>query len=166
MKVDDKHFYHGAAIMQIAEDEHFTAINPLLLNGHTSYNGFLINRGIAIYPKYAGRPRGSFKEYQFTFKHENIEELEQIREHNRRLYIALVCVRDREICGLTYEQFRSLYERRQEDLGHDEEQFVVLVTLPKGKQFRVYVNAAGTRNKYLGEQLLVARSAFPGMLFN
>ena len=32
MKVEDKHLYHGAAVMQIAEDENFTAINPLQLN--------------------------------------------------------------------------------------------------------------------------------------
>lgn len=165
MKVDDKHFYYGAAVMQIAEDKHFTAINPLRMNGVTSQNGFLINTNIVVYPKYAGKPKGTHKEYQFTFKEENIAELEEIVKHHPHLFIALVCVHDREVCCLTYAQFRDLYQRRRKSAGHDEEQLVVIATLPKGKQFRVYVNAAGTRGKFLGKQLLVARSDFPAALF-
>ena len=166
MKVDDKHFYHGAAVMQIAEDRHFTAINPLQINGSICHNGFLINTNIVVYPKYAAKPKGRHKEYQFTFKEENRAELAQIAQHHPHLFISLVCVHDREICCLTYQQFRDLHERRLNDVGHEEEQFVVLVTLPEGKKFRVYVNASGTRGKYLGKQILVARSCFPAVLFD
>lgn len=164
MKVEEKHFYHGAAVMQIAEDEHFTAINPLRLNGTICHNGFLVNENIAVYFKYAGKPNGNH--YQFNFKQESIEELKRIKEQHPHLFIALVCVQDREICGLTYEKFSKLHQRRRKNAGHDEDQLVVLAQLPEGKKFRVYVNAAGTKNTHLGRQFLVARMGFPGMLFN
>ena len=40
----------------------------------------------------------------------------------------------------------------------------LLVTLPKGKSFRVYVNAPGKRKVALGE-FLVPRKAFPDVIF-
>ena len=36
MNIKDDHFYHGAALIQIAEDKRFTAINALKVKGHTS----------------------------------------------------------------------------------------------------------------------------------
>ena len=165
MEIKDKHLFHGAAIIQIAEDEHFTAINPLQVNGATTHNAFLINTNIAVYPKYASNPKGKHKEYQFTFKQENIEELERIHEHHPNVYVLLVCVHDREVCCLTYAQFRDLYNRRVKQVGHEEEQFVILATLP-ARKFRVYVNAPGVRGKLIGKEILVARSGFPGMLFS
>jgi hypothetical protein len=165
MSIKDKHLYYGAAIIKIAEDEHFTAINPLELNGVTSQNGFLVNTNVVVYPKYATSPNGSHREYQFNFKQENLLELDRISQRHANLFIPLVCVRDREVCGLTYSQLQNLRKRRAKDVGWDEDQLVVLTHIPKGRQFRVYVNASGTRNQYLGQPLLVPRSAFPAMLF-
>jgi hypothetical protein len=50
--------------------------------------------------------------------------------------------------------------------GSDEDQYVVLVTTPKNKGLRVYVNAPGKRKTILGKELTVARNSFPGVIFS
>jgi hypothetical protein len=165
MKVNDEHFYHGAALMQIAEDDNFTAINPLVLNGWNSRIAFLVNTDIAVYPKYAGAPHGTYGEYVFNFKPENVEELERIAGRYANTFILLVCVAEREVCCLTFEEFRDLYRRWVDQVVDDGKQFTLLVTTPKGRKCRVYVNAPGRRNRRLGDELLRSRRAFPRMLF-
>ena len=166
MKIEDKQFNHGAALMQIAEHESFTAINPLVLNGERSHTAFVINHDIAIYPKYASAPKNSHEEYLFNFSAANIEELMAIGGQYGRTVLTLVCVNGREICGLTFDQFCELRSRRVRDVGYAEDPFSLLVTLPKGQQFRVYVNASGVKNKTLGSPILVPRKAYPNMLFD
>ena len=67
MKINDDHMYHGAALTQIAEHEQFTAINAFEHGGKTSRSAFIVNHDIGVYLKYAGKPVGRYKEYQFTF---------------------------------------------------------------------------------------------------
>jgi hypothetical protein len=165
MTIDDDHLYHGAALIQIAEDPQFTAINSLALPSGVSRSAYRINDSIAVYLKYASKPKGAVKEYQFTFTKEHLDELEAISEVAPDLFVALVCVQAREICCLTYAQLNQLIGYRRTDVGHDEDQYVVLVTMPKGKSFRAYVNAAGVRNRFTGKQLIIARNAFPGSIF-
>jgi len=59
MKIRLEHQNIGAAVMQIAEHEQFTAINSLKLNGKSISNAFLINSHIAVLCKYATEPNGS-----------------------------------------------------------------------------------------------------------
>jgi hypothetical protein len=51
-EIEDQHVYHGAALTQIAEDDEFTAINPLDLLGKRLNSAFRINDNIGIYLKY------------------------------------------------------------------------------------------------------------------
>ena len=79
-------------------------------------------------------------------------------------FIALVCVKDREIACLTFKQLKDLVARRRKAKGTSEEQYVVLVTAPEGKSLRAYVNAPSKRGRILG-RLLINRKLFPGALF-
>jgi hypothetical protein len=165
MKINDEHFFHGAALMQVAEDDNFTAINPLILNGTKSHIAFVVNADIAVYPKYAGKARGTHKEYQFTFKPENVEELGRLADRYPKTFVTLVCVAARGVCCLRFSEFITIYDLWQGEIEDGQRQFPLLVTAPKGREFRVYANAPGTRNRMLGGALLRARSDFPTILF-
>lgn len=165
MKIENEHLYHGAALIQIAEDEHFTAINSLKVGDDVSKSAYRINDDIGVYLKYAGKPNNSHKEYVFNFSTENRAEMTSIAGTVREFYVALVCVEGKEICCLKYADVAQMLRRRRIAKGSDEEQVTVLVTMPKGKKFRVYVNSPGKKNALLGKATLVSRSDFPAVIF-
>jgi hypothetical protein len=165
MKIDDDHQYLGAALAQIAEDPQFTAINSLTVNGTAVRGAYKINHEIATYMKYASKPTPSHGEYQFTFNARHIADLKKIAAANEKTYIILVCVKVREICCITYEEFNRLISRRIVANGANEPQYTVLVTAKDGAKMRAYVNVPGKRNKILGDALKVTRSAFPSAIF-
>lgn len=164
MKINYEHLYHGAALNQIAEDPHFTAINAFRYAGQVSRSAFRINDDIGVYLKYCSEPTGSFHEYKFTFQKEHLDELAELAAKCERVFLAFVCVKDGHICCLPYGDFVKLVRARRGKKGADEDQYQILVTLPKGGAFRVYVNAPGVRKKMLGE-IKIARNAFPVRLF-
>jgi hypothetical protein len=163
MKIHDDHLYHGAALIQIAEHPQFTAINALKLKNRVLRSGFKINDDIAVYLKYATEPVR--QEYVFTFNRDHLQEIHQVSNANPRTLIALVCVKDREICSLAYYQLKELLDVREKALGVAEQNLTVLVALPKGKSMRVYVNAPGKKGKFLGKQLIISRTSFPRDIF-
>lgn len=165
MNIHDDHLYHGAALIQIAEHPSFTAINSLRTTAGVFHNAYRINQDIAIYLKYASKPKAAFDEYQFTFTLAHLEELDSIDGVSLKLFIGLVCIEDRQICCLTYGDILGLIDTRRKSKGGNEDQYTVLAQLEKGKAFRVYVNAAGTKKKFAGKQLVVARNAFPAAIF-
>ena len=165
MNVKDDHMYHGAELIQIAEHERFTAINALKAGGQVIDVAYRINDDIAIYLKYASKPTRPFGEYPFTFTKRHSDDLARIAGANPKTFIALVCVKDREICCISYDQFKSLVALREKDKGKPEDQYVVLVTLPKGKSFRAYVNAPGRKKVKLGKDIKIPRNAFPNVIF-
>ncbi len=146
MKIEDKQFNHGAALMQIAEHERFTAINELKINGEKSNTAFLVNDDIALYPKYCTKVKGAAKEYLFNFTAENIQELNEIANRYPKTCIPLICVAGRQICGMTIDDFNELRTRRVKDIGFEEDVISILVVIPSGS-FRVYVNASGKRTR-------------------
>ena len=137
MRIDDDHLYHGAALIQIAEDPHFTAINSMKLASGISRNAYRINADLGVYLKYASKPTPSHGEYVFTFLRTHLDELAAIAEVTARSFVALVCVRDREICCLPYPDLKGLIERRRSAKGVSEDQYSVLVTAPPRSKFRV-----------------------------
>ena len=165
MAIHDDHMYHGAALIQIAEHPSFTAINSLRTAAGVFHNSYRINQDIAVYLKYATKPMRAFDEYQFTFTKTHLEELEAITNVSLKLFIVLVCVEDRQIACLTYAQFSQLIDYRRASKGADEDQYVILATLPKNKAFRLYVNQAGHKKTFAEKQLIVARNAFPNLIF-
>ncbi len=165
MKINDDHLYHGAALTQIAEDDRFTAINAFELSTGKSRSAFEINQRIGIYLKYASATKGPFKEYVFTFRQEHLEELVEIADKSKSVFLALVCVKGREICCLPYVQLLELIARRKKAKGYDEDQYTILVTMPEGKSFRSYINEPDRKGKILGKQVLISRNNFPGKIF-
>ncbi len=166
MKIHDDHMYHGAALIQIAENPAFTAINSLKVASHIVRVGYKINHDIAIYLKYCSKPTSNaYREYIFTFSKEHLSELAKIAEANSKTFIALVCVKDCEICLLNHDQLLALLKRREDVLGHSEDHLTVVVTVPAGKSLRVYVNTPGKKKSILGKEIVVSRSAFPSDIF-
>ncbi len=165
MNIKDDHLYHGAALTQIAEHPQFTAINSVTEKGNASRSSFLINKGAVVFLKYATAAKGRFAEYKFTFTRQHLNEIEKLSKKYDLVVAALVCVKAREICCLTNDQLVSLIDRRIKEKGDGEDQYQVLVTVPKGKKFRVYLNQPGRRKIILGDELLIARNAFPNALF-
>ena len=164
MKIRLEHQNIGAAVMQIAEHEQFTAINALKLNGKPVSNAFLINSHVAVLCKYATEPNGN-GEYAFTFTEDQMKTLASLLPKHDSLFFGLVCVEAGEICCLTKADFEELLGYRKVSAGKAESQYAILVTIKAGSSFRVYVNAAGTKGKYAGKQLTVARKAFPDAMF-
>ena len=129
MKIDDDHMYHGAALLQITEHPTFTAINSMEVSGQRSRSAYRINNSIGIFLKYASKPSKALGEYPFTFTSSHRKELAAIANQTPNTFIALVCVKDREIACIQFQQLQELVERRQKAKGTPEEQYVVLVTV-------------------------------------
>ncbi|HEV8071501.1 MAG TPA: hypothetical protein VGP76_27550 [Planctomycetaceae bacterium] len=165
MKINDDHMYHGAALTQIAEHRRFTAINAFKDGDEISRSAFRVNDDIGVFLKYATKPAPAHDEYVFQFTPEHLNELERIAALVPLAYLALVCVKGREICCLDHKQLKKMIAQRRRAKGEDEDQYTVLVKMPFRKEFRVYVNAPGRKNTMLGAPILVPRNAFPESLF-
>lgn len=165
MNIHDDHLYHGAALIQIAEHPLFTAINSLRSGKKVYSVAYKINDEIALYLKYAAKPTQSHLEYVFQFKKSNLHDLDEIATANPKTFIALVCVQDREICCISYQQLIELVKRRKKMSGKDEGQYTVLTTARKGERLRLYMNDPGRKNRTLGSPIIVPRSNFPGVIF-
>ena len=165
MKVDDNHMYHGAALLQIAEHPRFTAINTIEISGQKSRSAYRINDNIGIFLKYASMPSRNLGEYAFTFTAVHLRELNEVDEQMVDTFIALVCVKDREIACLSFPQLQDLVERRRGQKGAEEEQYIVLVTATPGQSLRAYVNMPDRRRVIIGKKLTISRRLFPAALF-
>ncbi len=165
MKIHDDHMYHGAALIQIAEDGNFTAINSQRVRGQIVRAAYKVNDHISVYFKHAVKPTPKFKEFVFTFTSENIKTIRALAGANDRAFIAMVCVTAREVCLISTDQLNNLLIARQKAYGGVENQYTVLVTAPANKGMRVYMNEPGRRKMILGKELIARRSSFPSDLF-
>ena len=157
--------YRGAALIQVAEHKKFTAINSLKVSNKLYSNAYRINDKIALYMKYASKKSKPHDEYIFTFLEQHLKELKLIHKVYPKTYISLVCVKDREICCLNFDELFELVIYRKKKIGYLENQITVLVTAHPKKSLRVYVNSPGERNTILGTPLLIKRSEFPSKIF-
>lgn len=163
MKIRDEHLYHGAALTQIAEHEQFTAINGIRIKGVLHRSAFRVNDSIGVYLKYATKPTKSHDEYIFTFTQGHLDDLHDLTTLFPKLFLGLVCVKDQEICVLSYPELCEMIEERKARAG-DEDSVTILVTAEEGKSLRAYMNAPGKKNKSLTHRV-IARKAFPNVIF-
>ncbi len=135
MKIQDKDFYYGVALAQIADYPTFTSINRV-----TEKDGlYQINDDIRILIKYSTADNG---EWRFTFRKDDFEEL-----HYYECFIVLICSGN-TICLLSHEDINEIL-----DTNIDASQWVS-VTYPDKGQMRV--------NGSLGPlSHTVAHNAFP-----
>lgn len=164
MNINDDHFYHGAALTQIAEHPKFTTINAFEKSQRISRSSFLINHDIGIFLKYAVKPNENYGEYLFHFKKSHIRELEAIERWSVRVFIVLICVEGRQICCMPKNVLMEIISHRRSVKGDSEEYYNLLVTCPAGKKLRAYMNVPGTKKKKLPEHLC-SRNSFPHILF-
>jgi hypothetical protein len=173
MKIDQDHLYYGAAVIQIAEDPSFTAINAFRHQGNAVECAYKVNQDIGVYLKYRTSRQREYErdgrtvyEYHFAFNTSVQNILNTMSRNSHGLFIGLVCVEDREICCLPYSTFQELHQRRQQANGGPEPSLTVLVSLfSSGGRFRVAVSPPRTRGRFLGDEILIARSDFPSKLF-
>lgn len=165
MKLHDDHLYHGAALIQVAEHTKFTAINSLKIGKDKYTNAYRINDDVAVYLKYATNPNKAHSEYVFSFQSDHLDSLKEIAGHCKSTYLALVCVKDREVCCISYKELCALISAREKKKGEKEDQYAILVTAPTGKSLRVYINAPGVRGQMIGDPLLVPRNRYPDVIF-
>jgi hypothetical protein len=169
LRIDKNHLYHGSALLQIAEDPHFKAINPILMKGGPARSAYeIFGQGkarSAVYLKFAAKPTPAHGEYVFNFNNAQLDELEAIAEVVPRVFLALICVEARHICCLAYERLLMLVAERRKRKGSPESTYTVLVTARPNKAFRVYMNVPGKKNLQFGE-LTVSRNDFPSVIFN
>lgn len=165
MKIDDDHLYHGAALIQIAESPKFTAINSLKVGKKALGVAYLVNDDVGIYLKYAKVPKKPYSEFVFTFAKNHLDDLAKIATKLDKVFIALVCIEEREICCLSYEQLINLKKAREATTAVAEDSLTVLVTAPANSKLRVYVNAAGKKKTIAGKETLIGRNTFPSILF-
>ena len=141
MPFSNENQYHGAALSQIAEHQLFTAINGVRIDGQLSRSAYRVNDNIGVYLKYASVPTGN--SYGFTFSSEHIDELIHLETLCARVYIALICVQDKEICCIQYDGDYTIS--------------AVSAELRPGHAFRL-------RGIAQNEQI-VFRNSFPGTIF-
>ncbi|OZY39378.1 hypothetical protein CJF43_23440 [Pseudomonas fragi] len=165
MKIRTQHQNIGAALMQIAEHDSFTAINPLKLRGEKITNAFLINTDTCVFLKYGNEPKPT-GEYQFTFTEEQLLCIEEAEDHYKNVFVCLVCVEAQEICGLTVSELNQMISARKSTVVGDEESYQVLVTATQGGRLRAYTNAAGRKLVRALTPLVISRSRFPAFLFD
>lgn len=164
MKIRTQHQTLGSALMQIAEHDSFTAINPLKLRNEKVTNAFVINNGTCIFLKHGNEPLPN-GEFQFTFTTDQLLAIEEAEEHYA-VFICLVCVEEQEICGLEAAELHQLIAARRATTEGDEESYKVLV-LPQARgRLRAYTNAAGRRLVRALKPLVISRSRFPSFLFD
>ena len=163
--IEFKHQHYGSALFQIAQDPHFTTINAVHYRGRKSRCGFRINKVIGVYLKYVSEPQGKKTPvYPFSFSQENLKELRVMQKNRPRLFLALVCVKDREICCLPYNSFRRLIEARKKSNGKAEEEYIVEVFIWQRNRLRVWINFPGRRHTF-ADELKIPRNDFPRKLF-
>ncbi len=83
---------------------------------------------------------------------------------NPKIFICLICVSASHICCITYETLLELIAEREQAKGADENAYTILVTLPTGKRFRIYMNQPGRRKVTLTKKI-VPRDDFPDVVF-
>jgi hypothetical protein len=172
MHIDDDHRHYGSAIIQVAEDPRCTAIRALRQNGGVSRCGFRIGglkkKKLGLFVKYRSTTDVHKPPlYNFPFSKQNLRELEAMRKKRRlRVFLALVCVKARQICCLPYEDFRGMIDARRAEMGKNEFEYVIKVVLERGCQFRVAVGAPKRKgmDTFL-EMRTIPRDDFPGRLF-
>jgi hypothetical protein len=159
-------FNYGAALKQVADDQRFKSINAEWENGSKSRCAFRINTGIGLYIKMGKEPKTKFRHYVFNFKKENLEEIRALQSRcTQGTFIVLVCLKHRQTCVITSEYLERVIEKRGEGPLADHTQYNLQVNVQGGRGMRVYMNAPNSKKKIVEDPLIVARNAFPRLIF-
>ncbi|KVZ59649.1 hypothetical protein [Burkholderia ubonensis] len=145
MKIQEKDFYHGAALTQITEHPSFKALNTANMG---NYGHYLVNTDTHVFVKYRTGPAPA---WNHVFSVGELKALQKLRKKTENVWIALVCG-DATVCLLDSNQTDTLL-----DLD-DEEQQRIKVEVPNGGSCRVSGSAGDLKR-------VVRHNDFPARLF-
>jgi len=138
-------FYHGGALCRIVHDERVKSIKLYPTKTNSSY---MINDDIGVFMKYSTK---RMTPWRFTFMRGHREELYEMRELLKAVFVVLVC-RDDGIACLTYRELVAV-------LGEikNPSQWLAAARKPREK-YRISGSYADLKYK-------IADSQFPERLF-
>ena len=175
-KIDDDHMYYGAALLQIAEHPQYTSINTYKRGEKPVRCCYVVNDEAGLYVKYRSKQQGAFRykttngerpgnEYHFVFDRKSRNTIDEMVQQRPSLFLALVCVEDRQICCISYEEFRNLVDKRHELLGGQESaQVAIYVAKIENSGFQVFVPTPKKRGS-MNATTRVPQNAFPKKVF-
>jgi hypothetical protein len=101
VKIDNKDFYHGAALTQITEHESFKALNK----ADGKYGHYLVNTDRRLLTKHSEQNVS----WQFTFQPADLQTLESDIKSGFKTFLVLVCGGE-TICLLDETEFLQLID--------------------------------------------------------
>ena len=143
MKIDNKDFFHGAALTKITEHRSFTALNK----ADAKYGHYLVNTDRRLLTKHSEKPRPP---WQFTFNSDDLEILRYDRDSGFISFVVLVCGKV-SICLLDESEYSALI-----DLNSSSQQSI-RVQIPKASM-QVNGSAGALRR-------MIRHKGFPNRIF-
>lgn len=107
MKIQQKDYYHGAALTQIVEHESFKALNK----ADTKYGHYKINHDIRIMIKITSIAEDP---WQFTVNQSDLATIVEDLSFDDKFFLCLVCGME-TICLLNHEQIKELLNLSSSD---------------------------------------------------
>lgn len=149
MKIIDRHQAHGAALVQIIEDDAFTALNKVTDHqGRHKQGHYQVNNDCRLLIKKANDNGGKWR---FTLTTNDLPVIAQDLDHGHRFFLCLVC--DGEtVCLLNENDLREVV-----DLDSGTSRTIVVHT-PARKSMRVHGSDGDLDRK-------VPHSDFPNAIF-
>ncbi|MFA5829617.1 MAG: hypothetical protein WC843_03930 [Candidatus Gracilibacteria bacterium] len=98
--MDKSHYYHGAAVVSLLENENDFSISK------KGFLGYVVNDKIFIFLKYTTKARTPWR---FTFDQEDIDRCLKMSSEYNDVAVGLICGGD-GICGLKWNEVRCLLE--------------------------------------------------------
>lgn len=164
MKIQAEQSFLGAALMQIAEDDRLSSINPLVVDGKKVANGFLINDDTALFLRY--RSKGEERNYRFHYTDEQLRDIVRapIKDLSR-VMLGMVCREDREVCCLDLSQLTDMMHfRNGPPIVDDDTPYTITVKAEDNQSFRVSGKERGA--KFIPDELKIPRNRFPRCIFS
>ena len=100
--------YHGAALCRIIHDERVKSLKLYPTPNNSSY---VLNDSIGIYLKYSGK---RMSPWNFTFKKEHQDEIRDMNDKFKDVYLILICGKDGIAC-LNYEELKIVLDDNHEE---------------------------------------------------
>jgi hypothetical protein len=144
MKIQEKDFFHGAALTQIVEHPSFKALNKV----DKKYGHYQINDDKRILLKYRSRRKGP---WNFILEEKDINTLIEDIASNQESFLCLVCG-ETTICILTTNQYQELIDTSMKTSQR--------ITVESPPRSRIKVKSQLCR---LGK--LVKHNSFPNIIF-
>ena len=103
MAIDKFEFYHGAALSKLFVPDRKVTINSCPTTSKCAYT---LNDSIALYIKYS---QGRMTNWNFNFKKIHQEEIKEIYDLHKQLFLLLICGSDGIVC-LSYNELKKVLD--------------------------------------------------------